>query len=143
VKVVFADTFYWIAIADPQDSWHTIANKVSESLGKVILLTTDEVLIEFLTALRKEKFLREVAVKMVKQILAHPNIRVIPQSRDSFYKGLKFYAKRLDKTYSMVDCISMKTMQEKSISEILTNDNHFEQAGFQVLIKQRTSGKLL
>lgn len=143
MRTIFADTLYWKAIADPQDPWHAIANKVRESLGKVILLTTDEVLIEFLTVLRKEKFLREVAVRMVKQILTHSNIKIIPQSRDSFYKGLEFYAKRLDKTYSMVDCISMHAMLKESVSEVLTNDKHFEQEGFQVLIKQPTSGKLL
>jgi predicted nucleic acid-binding protein len=74
---------------------------------------------------------------MVRAILGDPNVRVVPQSRDSFLKGLERYANRQDKTYSLTDCVSMNVMQGESIAEILTNDHHFEQEGFVVLVKKQ------
>ena len=68
-------------------------------------------------------------------ILAKPVIRVIPQSRESFLAGLQLYRARPDKGYSLVDCISMQTMRKEGLTEVLTNDRHFEQEGFRVLFR--------
>ena len=76
---------------------------------------------------------------MVKKILDNPNVKVIPQSRDSFLRGLNRYGERQDKEYSLPDCISMNAMESMSISEVLTNDHHFEQEGFVVLIRKQSS----
>jgi predicted nucleic acid-binding protein len=105
-------------------------------LGEVILVTTDDVLVEFLTALRKGPVLREKAVQVVRAILGNPNVKVIPHSRKSFLEGLDLYAQRQDKEYSLTDCISMNVMKSESIQESLTNDDHFEQEGFRVLIEK-------
>ena len=51
-------------------------------------------------------------------------------------KGLDFYASRADKAYSLVDCISMDTMRQMGLAEVLTNDHHFTQEGFTILIKR-------
>jgi predicted nucleic acid-binding protein len=47
--------------------------------------------------------------------------------------GLGLYEKRLDKGYSLTDCISMNTMRRLSIDTVLTNDRHFVQEGFRIL----------
>lgn len=136
MKTVFADAVYWIATAKPNDSWGEAANAAREQLGPARLVTTDEVLIEFLAALSKGgSELRRGAVKTVRAILSNPNVRVVPQSRESFNKGLTRYEARSDKQYSLQDCISMNVMESESIKEILTNDHHFEQEGFAVLMK--------
>jgi len=36
--------------------------------------------------------------------------------------------------YGLTDCISMHTMRERSITDILTHDDHFRQEGFTVLL---------
>ncbi len=92
MKTVFVDTVYWIAILLPRDQWNEPAKRAREQLGHVWLVTTDEVLTEFLAALSKcGPELRHRAVKTVRAILSNPNIKVIPQSRDSFLKGLTRY----------------------------------------------------
>lgn len=53
MKVVFADTGYWVAVLNPKDDWNTRANEVSRSLGKVRIVTTEMVLAELLAALSK------------------------------------------------------------------------------------------
>ena len=60
---------------------------------------------------------------------------VQPQSRESFLAGLRLYEQRYDKGYSLVDCISMTTMRRHEISEVLTNDHHFTQEGFKVVLR--------
>ena len=46
---------------------------------------------------------------------------------------MELYAKRQDKAYSLVDCISMVVMEEEGMEEILSTDGHFRQAGFRLL----------
>ena len=53
-------------------------------------------------------------------------VRIVPQSMASFQAGLMLYQSRPDKGYSLVDCTSMHTMREEGLSELLTNDRHFE-----------------
>jgi predicted nucleic acid-binding protein len=117
MKVVFADTLYWIAIIKPQDPWQKAAREARSGLGNVILLTTDEVLSEFLTMLsRGGPRLRKQAANMVKAIMENPNVRVVPQTRDSFLKGLSLYEERSDKEYSLTDCTSMSVMKAEGLA---------------------------
>ena len=136
MKVVFADTVYWIAVARPDDQYSLTVRRIRASLGDVRLLTTEEVLTEFLAALSSGgRHMRQLAVEMVEDILTDPAVEVAPQSHRSFLAGVHLYARRLDKQYSLVDCISMNTMRSASVREILTNDHHFDQEGFTILIK--------
>jgi len=136
MKAVFADSVYWIARALPNDQWHLAATKARDALGGILIVTTDEVLSEFLTLLGKcGPEVRGTAVKMVKAILGKPDVRVLPQTRDGFLKGLEMYAARPDKGYSLTDCISMNAMKENQIHQVLTCDHHFEQEGFEILMK--------
>lgn len=48
---------------------------------------------------------------------------------------LHLYAARLDKGWSLTDCISFVVMQQHGIREALTGDRHFAQAGFVALLK--------
>ncbi|MHC4178788.1 MAG: type II toxin-antitoxin system VapC family toxin [Planctomycetota bacterium] len=138
MTTVFADTLYWVANIKPGDPWKEAAERARSSLGTVRVLTTDEVLIEVLAAFAKgDKHLRRLAAKTVWAILDNPNVRVLAQSRDSFLRGVELYEKRLDKEYSLTDCISMNAMRSESVTGILTNDHHFKQEGFEILIRKQ------
>lgn len=52
MTAVFADTFYWIALADSADSSHRRAIELTSEFAGVSVVTTDEVLVEFLHFLR-------------------------------------------------------------------------------------------
>jgi predicted nucleic acid-binding protein len=60
---------------------------------------------------------------------------IIPPTQQLFDAGFELYRKRPDKNWSLTDCISFTVMQERSITEALTGDHHFEQAGFAALLK--------
>jgi uncharacterized protein len=123
----FADAVYWIARINPRDQWHVTFQAVS---GRR-LVTTDEVLDEVLAHFSAfGPAMRSRTVAIIRQILTHPDIEVVPQSRQSFLDGLAFYEARPDKDYSLTDCVSMTTMRKQGITEVLTRDAHFVQEGF-------------
>ena len=133
---IFADTSYWIALTDPKDKWHSKAVSLSQSLPGLVLMTTDEGLSEVLTFFSGfGPYIRESIAQIVFGTLKNTSyVEVVEQSRESFLSGLALYEKRLDKSYSLVDCISMQLMRAQGISDVLTNDRHFAQEGFAILL---------
>jgi predicted nucleic acid-binding protein len=135
VTQVFADTFYWVALANPDDFRYHDAVRIDAILKDATIITTDEVLVEFMTFFAGEPWQRGRAAATVRRLLVNPRIRVIPQSRDSFLAGLDLYEARPDKGYSLTDCISMQVMRREGVTDVLTNDRHFEQEGFRALFR--------
>jgi uncharacterized protein len=136
VKLIFADTFYWVALANPRDHSHSRVVRFVRQQENGIIVTTDEVLSEFLTYCASDTQLRNSAWMTAQQLLVASDTRVIPQTHASFLAGLELYRARPDKRYSLTDCISMQTMRRESIVEVLTNDRHFQQEGFQALFRE-------
>ena len=136
MKAVFADTFYWIALTNRRDGAHITVMELSAKLAPRSVVTSDEVLTEFLAYCASDELLRAVAGRAVAGLLKNPDIRIIPQSRGSFLEGLALYNNRPDKGYSLTDCISMQTMRREGLTDVLTNDRHFEQEGFRTLFRQ-------
>lgn len=135
MKAVFADTFYWVALTNPNDSSFQAASAFYGFLAGVTIFTTEEVLAEFLTFFAADAWLRNRAAETVHALFSDPAVRVIPQSHESFLAGLDLYAARPDKGYSLTDCVSMATMRREGLSEALTSDRHFEQEGFRALFR--------
>jgi len=135
VNAVFADTFYWIALISPGDRHSQEVLRFDDLLSGGNVYTTEEVLVEVLTFLAADGWLRKRAVETVREILSDPAVHIIPQSHDSFIAGFDLYAARPDKRYSLTDCISMQTMRKEGLTEVLTNDRHFEQEGFRALFR--------
>jgi predicted nucleic acid-binding protein len=73
--------------------------------------------------------MRRKALINARRILDAPGVDVIPQSRMALYEA------RPDKGYSLTDCISMQTMRREGLTDVLTNDRHFEQEGFRALFR--------
>lgn len=133
---LFADAFYWIALADVTDCFHQRVLSLTAERATSGIVTTDEVLTEYLTFFSSSRPFRRRAAAGVQNLLVSTVVRVIPQSRESFRAGVQLYAARPDKGYSLVDCISMETMRREGLHEVLTNDRHFEQEGFRVLFRE-------
>lgn len=134
---VFMDTAFLIAVIDKSDQYH---NKAVEYYKKLIyekwtVFTTEAVLIEICNGLSKLKF-REVAYEWVKRIRTDKNIfKVIPITTEIYDESINLYGTRLDKEWGLTDCISFIVMKKYNLMKALTVDHHFEQAGYQVLIK--------
>jgi predicted nucleic acid-binding protein len=136
MTAVFADTFHWIALADFSDSFHERALALTTAHAGKPLVTTDEVLTEFVNYFGGQpEALRLHVAASVRRIIGSSAIRVISQSRSSFLAGLTLFERRADKGYSLTDCISMETMHREGLTDVLTNDRHFEQEGFRALFR--------
>lgn len=137
MRVVFADTGYWIAVSNPRDSLHARARELSRALRPVHVVTTEMVLTEFLNDFsRRGEFLRRAAATLVERLRKSPNAAIVPQNTAQFRSALSLYAARSDKTWSHTDCASIRAMQELRLSEALTHDRNFRQAGFKALLRE-------
>jgi predicted nucleic acid-binding protein len=135
MRKVFADAHHWVALLNSQDQSHAAARAATQALQAVNLVTTEEALTEVLAFFSGEgPHLRRLAAATIRGLYANPSMTVVAQSHQSFLDGLALYEARLDKEYSLTDCISMNVMRQESISEVLTHDDHFTQEGFTKLL---------
>jgi len=128
-------TAYWVARINPKDQCHRKALQVTAGLHPFRGVTTEAVLVEvanYFCAYGRE--VRKTVAGVIDDILDDPSIDALPQTRQSLRAGLALYARRLDKEYSLTDCISMSAMREHGLKEVLTHDRHFAQEGFDTLL---------
>lgn len=135
MRTVFADTSYWIALLNPRDQHHQRAMLVTSNLQAVSIMTSEAVLIEFLNHFAKSSsYMKRAVAKQASALLVNLEVKVVMQTPDIFHAALALYESRLDKGYSLTDCISMNVMREQGTTDVLTSDNHFGQEGFNVLL---------
>ncbi len=119
MKSVFADADYLVALLNPREELHEKAKRVSARLHPVRIITSEMVMAEML----------------VSQLRQNPNIRVVPQTATQFAEAMAFFCGHRDKEWSQTDCASFLIMRESGLSDALTYDHHFEQAGFTALLR--------
>ena len=132
MSAFFADTFYFLALLNERDAAHTKAVHVEAT--SVPVVTTAWVLTEVGDALCAPEN-RPVFLNLLDLLHESPDARVIPPSSELFERGIGFYRQRPDKEWSLTDCISFVVMADEGLTEALTGDHHFEQAGFRALLK--------
>ena len=130
---VFADTFYYLALMNPADMAHARAVEFGDTLIEPVVTTT-WVLTEVADALRAPNQ-RKGFRRLMDLIEGDPTTLVVPPTQELFERGVDFYDRRPDKEWSLTDCISFVVMTEQGITDALTGDHHFEQAGFIALLK--------
>jgi predicted nucleic acid-binding protein len=133
MTTVFVDTFYFLALVNPRDQAHARALAFTAAFQGQ-MLTTVWVLAEFGDAMSDPRNRLEF-IATLNDIRANPQMTIVPPDQALFDEGVQFYANRLDKEWSLTDCISFVVMQREGITDALTGDHHFEQAGFVALLK--------
>jgi uncharacterized protein len=131
--VIFADTLYLLALLSPQGQWHKHADHISRT-SKEEILTTAWILLETGNGLA-EKANRRVFAAFVRRFQIAKDVQIVPATMEWFERGLELYESRPDKEWSLTDCISFAVMTERGVTDALTNDHHFEQTGFRILLK--------
>lgn len=131
MKQIFADTSYWVATLDDKDQWFEQAMDAASKIGQSEIVTTESVLIEVLNHFSDYRAdIKDYVANYVEEILKDEETLVLLHYHEDFLKALQLYKSRLDKGYSLTDCISMNAMRDFAITEVLTNDGHFNQEGF-------------
>jgi len=136
VRVVFADTGYWVALLNPSDNLHEKAVDLSKIFYPAYIVTSEVVLIEVLNDFSKRgEYFRDLVVEFIQDLRSNRNMRVIAQTSEQFEQGLELYQQRKDKEWSHTDCVSFVIMNDMGISEALAHDKHFVQAGYKALMR--------
>jgi uncharacterized protein len=134
-KPVFVDTSYIYAIINPNDQWHSKASEYESKIASanLPLITTQFILAEIADGLSPVRY-RESAARIIHSLLENPEVDVIPASSELFNAGLELYESRPDKDWGLTDCFSFVTMRDRGLTDALTTDDHFRQAGFNALL---------
>lgn len=136
MRKIFLDTAYLQALVDTRDSLHQLALGMTDNYGKFLSVTSEMVLTELLNALcGRGEYLRDAALSIVDNLRQDSTVQIIPQTPQLFDQALTFYRQRRDKNYSLTDCASMLIMRQEKISDVLTFDRHFQQEGFNALLR--------
>jgi uncharacterized protein len=133
----FVDTGFLIAVASQQDQHHKAAHKLLAELKQSTtrLITTDAVIFEVGAAFSKVA-MRKQGNDLISAMLKDPNVQVVNVSSDLRDEALSLHQKYMDKDWSLCDCLSFVVMRQHGITEALTPDHHFTQAGMQALLLQ-------
>ncbi|MGH9445685.1 MAG: type II toxin-antitoxin system VapC family toxin [Terriglobia bacterium] len=136
---VFLDAAYAIALASTTDEFHLQALTLAEELeaSGIRLLTTWAVLLEIGNALSKEPY-RQAAIQLLSSLQTDPSVEISPLSEQLCDQALKLYSGRRDKEWGLTDCASFVVMKAHGITDALTTDEHFQQAGFRALLREST-----
>lgn len=133
MNAVFADTFYFLALLNTKDAAHARAVAAARAL-RGQLITTGWVLTELADAMSAPVNRREF-ISTLDDLRQNPHVQIFPPDVALFDEGVQRFADRLDKEWSLTDCISFVVMERTGLHEALTGDHHFEQAGFVALLK--------
>jgi predicted nucleic acid-binding protein len=128
----FADTFYFLALLNPRDSAHGAAVVVGASLSGR-LVTTEYVLLEVADAFARPSD-RHRFLTLLEMLQSDKDVEIIPANPDLWSRGITLYRNRADKDWPLTDCLSFEIMSARGITEALTADEHFRQAGFRTML---------
>ena len=138
-RPIFLDTAYINALVNTRDQWHDAAVQWQRKLSadKRRLVTTEFVLVEIADGLAAVRF-RGQAVQVIATLQASSLVEIIPASSQLFTAALELYRSRGDKDWGLTDCASFVVISERGLSEALTTDDHFRQAGLRALLLENT-----
>jgi hypothetical protein len=131
---VFADTLFYVAILNRRDVLHDLAMKLASHQNAEVV-TTEFVLLEVANFFRQQEGRAKFAT-FVQGLKLDSATLIVPAESSWFWRGLDRFTSRPDKEWSLTDCISFVVMEDRGLTEALTADHHFEQAGFDVLLKR-------
>ncbi len=135
---IFLDTSFAIALAVADDMHHMDALELREYVKReqIQLLTTSAVLLEIGDGLSRIRY-RTLAFTILEFFRRDPTIEIAQLSDVLLEKAIDLYRNRPDKEWGLTDCVSFVVMQERGITDALTTDDHFQQAGFRALLRRK------
>jgi uncharacterized protein len=128
MKRAFADTYFYIALLSPSDLSHQTATEFTQSFRGSIV-TTEWVLTEVADGLCGTPS-RSFVIHFVNALRRDPAVQIVPISGMILERAWEVYERYTDKEWSLTDCTSFIIMRDLRLTDVLTADRHFEQAGF-------------
>jgi uncharacterized protein len=133
INKIFVDTLFVVALINQRDQYHQQASELADSLETHPVITTDAVLLEIGNALARNY--KDEAVEIIEHFLTSNEVEIVRLTPELFAQAFTLYKTHQDKAWGLVDCISFVVMKQAGITQALTFDQHFVQAGFQALMR--------
>ncbi len=132
---LFMDATYAVALGSPRDQFHANAVALARRIQSehIRVVTTRAVIVEVANALSRPSF-RSTAVALLGSFDQSPLVEVAPLSEELYERGMAYFKRHRDKEWGLTDCISFVVMRERGLTDALTADAHFRQAGFRPLL---------
>ena len=135
---LFVDTSGWGNLVDRSQPFHSLAATLyrlaRQQNHKII--TTNYIMAELVALLTSPlRLTRPQIITFVESLRQSSYIEILHIDAETDTQAWQLLSSREDKNWSLVDCSSFVVMQQRNITEALTNDYHFEQAGFVRLLK--------
>jgi uncharacterized protein len=131
---LFIDTVFIQALLNKRDQYHPQAKAFLPRVRAAKeVWVTEAVLVEVGNALAAVN--RPAAVQFIQQCYSTANLQVVPVDTPLLTRALQLYHERPDKTWGLTDCISFVVMWEQGLTDAVTADVHFVQAGFRALLR--------
>lgn len=127
------DTVFIQALLNQRDQYHIQAKAFLPRMRSAAeVWITEAILVEVGNAL--SVFNRQAAVHFIQQCYHTANMRVVTIDTPLLIRALQFYQARSDKAWGLTDCISFVVMTEQGLTDAVTADEHFRQAGYRALL---------
>lgn len=130
---LFVDTSGWMAHLSAEETYHDQAdNELRQAIlsPHIAIYTTDYVLAELVALMTARRITRQQILRDVGTILRGSRITKLFTDQALFLEAWDMLINRPDKEWSLADAISIRRMQQLGVTEVLSNDHHFTQAGF-------------
>ncbi|MCI0478038.1 MAG: PIN domain-containing protein [Anaerolineales bacterium] len=131
---VFVDTLFVVALINQRDEYHAKASELADLYERQPLLTTDVVLLEIGNALARN--FKQQAIEVIDDLLGSNEVEIVRLNSQLFDRAYALYKQYQDKEWGLLDCVSFVVMRDAGVSNVLTFDQHFVQAGFQALMRE-------
>ena len=134
---LFLDTSYAIALLSKRDKFHSAATELALEIESedITVVTTRAVIFEIGNALAKPP-LRQCAIQLIESLQTDRAVEIVEHNETFRAEAFLLFRNRPDKEWSLTDCLSFIVMSSWGMTQALTADTHFEQAGFHALLRE-------
>jgi uncharacterized protein len=135
---LFCDTSGWGHLVDPTQTHHILSSELYRTArdNNRKILTTNYIIAELVALFTSPlRIPRPTTIAFIESLKSSAHIEIVHIDQTLDQRSWELLATREDKDWSLVDCASFVVMQERNITEALTTDHNFEQAGFIRLLR--------
>jgi predicted nucleic acid-binding protein len=134
-RILLLDTSFVLALENREDRHHARAKQLDRELvaqGALLLLHWG-ILLEIGDGYARSGR-RAKGVELLDKFVHEEGFHVVPLSHEIVDQALALFRSRSDKEWGLTDCVSFALMEREGVTEALTADIHFRQAGFVALL---------
>lgn len=130
---MFLDTSGLLGYLDHTEPSHKEACRLMIAAPR--RLTHSYVLAELVALAQARGLTRRPLLEFLEVVTDGVLVDVVYVDEELHRAAVDLLTRRLDKTYSLCDAVSFVLMERRGLREALTTDHHFEQAGFDRLLR--------